>query len=631
MTRFARLLVLLTALLGFVAPAAARQPAPATQPTPAASAAAPRELVFSILSAEGQQSSGPLWQPLLADMRRDLGIPVRAFFGSNYNVLIEAMRFNQTQVGWFAALSEVQAVDRANGTVIARTVDLEGRDSYTSQIIVRRGSGITLDDVLACGRRYDFGIGDAQSLSGTLAPMTFLFSPHNIDPTTCFRTVRAANHQANAFAVANGVLQVATSNSVNQVFLARQRPDILRQIQIIWNSQPVPESGIVIRRDLPADLQQRLRTFFTTYGQGTGPEAERQRRILAGLNYSRFSPADNSYLQPVRDMQADQRRREARARNAATTAPGSTAPTGQAGGFNPLWYAFGLIVLLGLAAAALNLRERRKPLAAPADRSAGPPDPPAKSAAAWSLDMLLWGGLALILLISFGPVDLSHFGRLFENSQNIRTYGRDLLNPDWTNIRTIVEQMWLTVQIAVWGTFLAVFLATPLSLMAARNISPAWLVWPTRRVMDLLRSIPDLVIGTLFIVAVGLGPLAGVLAIALNTAGVLAKLFSEAVESIDHGPVEGIKATGGGRLHEIVWGVFPQVAPLWTSFALYRFESNSRAATVLGLIGAGGIGQLLFENIQAFNYRQVSTIAIVIVVAVTLIDTLSQVMRKRLL
>ena len=149
--------------------------------------------------------------------------------------------------------------------------------------------------------------------------------------------------------------------------------------------------------------------------------------------------------------------------------------------------------------------------------------------------------------------------------------------------------------------------------------------------MNLLRSIPDLVIGLVFVVAVGLGPLAGVLAITLNTAGVLAKLFSEAVESIDKGPVEGVRATGASRLHEIVWGVIPQVAPLWTSFALYRFESNSRSATVLGLIGAGGIGQVLFDNMNGFEYQNVSAIIIVVVVAVTLIDLLSQGMRKRLL
>jgi phosphonate transport system permease protein len=121
------------------------------------------------------------------------------------------------------------------------------------------------------------------------------------------------------------------------------------------------------------------------------------------------------------------------------------------------------------------------------------------------------------------------------------------------------------------------------------------------------------------------------MALALNTGGVLAKLFSEAVESIDKGPIEGVRATGATPLQEIVWGVLPQVAPLWTSYALYRFESNSRSATVLGLIGAGGIGQLLFDSLNGFDYSAVSAIAIVIVVAVTLIDLLSQAMRSRLL
>ncbi len=259
------------------------------------------------------------------------------------------------------------------------------------------------------------------------------------------------------------------------------------------------------------------------------------------------------------------------------------------------------------------------------------PRPPSKSLSAWLLDLLLWGGIAVVLLISFDKVDMANLPKLVTNQDSIRTYGRELLKPDFSNWQHLVGLMWLTVQIALWGTFIAVFIAVPLGLAAARNIAPGWVVWPVRRVMDLLRSIPDLVIATLFIVAVGLGPLAGVLALALNTGGVLAKLFSEAVESIDKGPVEGVRATGATPLLEIVWGVIPQVAPLWTSFALYRFESNSRAATVLGLIGAGGIGQLLFEDIQGFKYAEVSAIAIVIVVAVTLIDTLSQIMRKRLL
>ena len=259
------------------------------------------------------------------------------------------------------------------------------------------------------------------------------------------------------------------------------------------------------------------------------------------------------------------------------------------------------------------------------------PAPPTRSLGAWTMDVLLWGGIAAFLAFSFADVDLGNVSRLVTNSTNIQTFAQGLLQPDFSNWRLFVAQMWLTIQIALWGTFLAVLLAVPMGLVAARNIAPFWVVTPVRWVMNLLRSIPDLVMALLFIVAVGLGPLAGVLAITLNTTGVLAKLFSEAVESIDKGPVEGVRATGGSSLHEIVWGVVPQVAPLWTSFALYRFESNSRSATVLGLIGAGGIGQVLFESMNSFDFSAVSAIVIIVVVAVTLIDMLSQAMRKRLL
>ena len=275
---------------------------------------APTELTFSILSAEGQASSGPLWQPLLDDMSKAVGVPVKPYFGSNYTVLVEAMRGGHTHVAWFSAKPALEAVDRADAEVIARIVDPEGRDSYRSTLIVRTGSGITLEDVLACGKQYDFGIGDAQSTSGTLAPMTFLFNPRNIDPAQCFKTVRSANHQANAFGVATGVLDVATSNTVNTVFLTRQNPQIASQITEIWQSPPIPESGIVVREELDPALKEKIRSFFLTYGQGEGAEAERQRQVLAGLNYSQFRAADDSYLDPVREMVADQQLADARQR-----------------------------------------------------------------------------------------------------------------------------------------------------------------------------------------------------------------------------------------------------------------------------------------------------------------------------
>jgi phosphonate transport system permease protein len=265
------------------------------------------------------------------------------------------------------------------------------------------------------------------------------------------------------------------------------------------------------------------------------------------------------------------------------------------------------------------------------DVAAAIPAAPSRSLTQRAPDLFVWGGVILLLLISFQPVEMHNATKLFTNSENMRQFGAEFLKPDFTAWREYVGKMWLTVQIALWGTFLAVFLAVPFGLACAKNVSPPWLQQPMRLLMNLLRSVPDLVVGTLFLVAVGLGPFAGVMALTIGTGAVLAKLFSEAVEAIDRGPVEGVRATGANRLHEIVWGILPQVAPLWTSYALYRFESNSRSATVLGLIGAGGIGQLLFDALNAFAYQQLSAIIIVIIVAVSLIDLLSQAMRSRLL
>ncbi len=259
------------------------------------------------------------------------------------------------------------------------------------------------------------------------------------------------------------------------------------------------------------------------------------------------------------------------------------------------------------------------------------PPPPETPLGRRLADLLVWGGVIALLLVSAGPVELGRAGLLFSNSANMRQLGEAFIHPEFELWRLYLSAMWLTLQIALWGTALAVILAVPLGLAASRNVAPVWIQQPVRRLLDLFRAVPDLVIGTIFLVAVGLGPFAGVLALAINTGGVLGKLFSEAVEAIDPRPVEGVRAVGAGRLHEVVWGVMPQVAPLWTSYALYRFESNARSATILGLIGAGGIGQLLFDSMNAFRYGQTAAIVIVIVVAVSLIDLMSQVLRRRLI
>ncbi len=270
--------------------------------------------------------------------------------------------------------------------------------------------------------------------------------------------------------------------------------------------------------------------------------------------------------------------------------------------------------------------------------------PPRRPLSAQMFDILLWGGVAILLIISFHPAEIDKFPMLFSSESRMGEFVGGFFapfrfwDPAWTPIDftgkdwgLYTGKMWQTIQMALWGTALAIIVAIPLGLLASKNITPAWIQQPVRRVLDLIRSIPDLVVALIFITAVGLGPFAGVMAMMFNTGGVLAKLFSEAVEAIDKGPVEGVRATGAGRLHEIVWGVIPQVAPLWVSYALYRFESSSRAATVLGLIGAGGIGQVLLDSTQSFKYDETGCIVLVIVVAVSGIDLLSSAIRSRLL
>ena len=218
---------------------------------------------------------------------------------------------------------------------------------------------------------------------------------------------------------------------------------------------------------------------------------------------------------------------------------------------------------------------------------------------------------------------------LVKDGANIGTYAREFFPPDFRDWRIYAQEMVVTLHIAVWGTVLALIAAVPMGLLCSNNIAPRWLYQPVRRLMDACRAINEMVFAMLFIVAVGLGPFAGVLALAVHTTGTLAKLFSESVEAIDPRPVEGIRATGAHKLVEIVYGVLPQVMPLWLSFTLYRFESNVRSASVVGMVGAGGIGVVLYEVIRGFQYAQTCAVLIILVLCVTLIDLASAALRKR--
>jgi phosphonate transport system permease protein len=238
-----------------------------------------------------------------------------------------------------------------------------------------------------------------------------------------------------------------------------------------------------------------------------------------------------------------------------------------------------------------------------------------------------WGLFFLVLAWAWQGAEMRPLD-LIKDSGNMSKYAADFFPPNFKDWKLYVSEMLVTVQIAIWGTLLAIVAAIPLGLLCASNVVSPWVYQPVRRLMDALRAINEMVFAMLFIVAVGLGPFAGVLALFVHTTGTLAKLFSEAVEAVDPRPIEGIRATGAHPMAEIVYGILPQVMPLWVSYSLYRFESNVRSASVVGMVGAGGIGVILYEVIRGFQYSQTCAVLIILIATVTIIDLISSYLRK---
>jgi len=196
----------------------------------------------------------------------------------------------------------------------------------------------------------------------------------------------------------------------------------------------------------------------------------------------------------------------------------------------------------------------------------------------------------------------------------------------------LVKAMLESVGMAFLGTLIAAVIAVPLGFLGARNVLPLPLLrFPIRRSFDFLRGVDSLVWALVYVRAVGLGPLAGVLAIATTDVGIFAKLFAEAIENVERKQVEGVRAAGGNAVKTVRFGILPQVLPIMLSNVLYMFESNTRSATILGIIGAGGIGFALSDRIRAHRWEEVGFIIIMIIIVVALIDFLSHLLRTRVI
>lgn len=233
---------------------------------------------------------------------------------------------------------------------------------------------------------------------------------------------------------------------------------------------------------------------------------------------------------------------------------------------------------------------------------------------------------AALVVFVFGLVDLDFSpSRLISGLSQLGWISMMMIPPDpGSSLPLYLKALGETLSIALLGTTLAALFALPVSLLAARNVVPSVILrFPVRRFLDSIRGVDTLIWALVWINVVGLGPFAGVLAIAISDFGAFGKLFSEAIEGADQKQVEGIRASGGSALHEIRFGLMPQVLPVIAGQVLYFIESNTRSATIIGIVGAGGIGLQLAEQIRVLEWQKVSFLILMILVAVAAIDFIS--------
>ena len=261
---------------------------------------AQQEINFGIISTDSSSALKQLWQPFLDDMSKATGSKVNGFFATDYTGIIEGMRFGKLQVAWHGNKSAIEAVDRANGEVFAQFIDLEGRPGYYSYVITHRDSPIkSIDDMIANGKSLSFGMGDPQSTSGTLVPTYYVFSQRKLDPKNVFRVTRSANHGGNLLAVINKQVDVATNNSEELDKLKLRDPAKHAEVKILWTSPLIPRDPLVWRKDIPADMKEKIKKFVLGYGKD-----QREKDILKGMQQiAGFRESSDLQLVPIRQLE----------------------------------------------------------------------------------------------------------------------------------------------------------------------------------------------------------------------------------------------------------------------------------------------------------------------------------------
>jgi phosphonate transport system substrate-binding protein len=264
------------------------------------SAAMAQEINFGIISTEATQNLKADWQPLLDDMEKQTGLKVKAFFAPDYAGIIEGMRFNKVQMAWMGNKSAMEAVDRSNAEVFAQMVNADGTQGYYSHLIVHKDSPLNnLNDMFSNAKNLSFGNGDPNSTSGFLVPGFYVFAQNKVDPRTAFKIARSANHEANALAVANKQVDVATNNSENLEKIKERQLSKFNDIKIIWTSPLIPLDPLVMSKNLPEATKTKIKTFFYNYAKTNAREKDIVMKIS---KLSGFKASTNEQLKPIRQL-----------------------------------------------------------------------------------------------------------------------------------------------------------------------------------------------------------------------------------------------------------------------------------------------------------------------------------------
>ncbi|MGD1911346.1 MAG: phosphonate ABC transporter substrate-binding protein [Rivularia sp. (in: cyanobacteria)] len=264
------------------------------------------EIKFGIISTESQANQKPIWEPLIKEMEKQVGIPVKPFFVTQYAGVIEAMKAGDVQIAWYGGKSYVEAARRSNAEVFAQTVNDDGSQGYVSHLITNKENKVATEAkelgenkgdeyVIKNSKDLTFAFNDPNSTSGFLVPSFYVFAQNGVNPKEAFkRLIFSGSHEATALAVANNQVDVATNNSESLARLEETNPKARKNIEVIWTSALIPSDPIAYRKDLSEDLKKKIKDFFYNY---------KDEKVLSPLGWKEFVPAEDKTWDTIRELE----------------------------------------------------------------------------------------------------------------------------------------------------------------------------------------------------------------------------------------------------------------------------------------------------------------------------------------